>query len=153
MPDLLVQSFSNPAVWHTVSITDVTFAGEDNAVITSCTCTEFVENKSKCKHMFLGSRFSSFPINMSACFELYSSPSHPTLSAALQTDDLDRVLSSKSAITAQILEQVEQTSAFCRKLNSNVSRDDLLQIEGLATRLQREVSELAQGRTLYSTQT
>lgn len=66
---LLVQIFTDPDTWYYVKTRDFALTPpnsedptSDQVAIISCECKAFINSEATCKHMFLASRISSYPV-------------------------------------------------------------------------------------------
>lgn len=160
-PDLLVQSFTGPEGWYLVRIKDFgrTAADGKEAAIFECECDDFTLNESICKHMFLASRISSYPIRRFDAITIRpATTTSESLERANATGNVSvAILAEKQATRQRILDEMTTINNLTSQLRTlsldpAPSRDQLTALEAHVTRTRRELSDLVTRRPLHAIQ-
>ncbi|KAJ7660130.1 hypothetical protein DFH06DRAFT_390985 [Mycena polygramma] len=155
-PDIYIHTFTGEdEIWYLVKVHD--FPSLDTSdvrtCIISCECPEFKKHELKCKHMFLASRITGFPIQL-----LVSETATQASVVLPPTNSLasDTVLAEKQATIHRIADEMATISRLSQQLSSMdltaVDRADLAEVETRATRLRRDLSATISSRPMYATQ-
>ncbi|KAL0563165.1 hypothetical protein V5O48_018910, partial [Marasmius crinis-equi] len=152
-PDIYIRSFSDSWTWYWVSVTDFKdTTGASRTAITRCECPEFESHESKCKHMFLASRYSGFAVHhfggVETCPPLLLSP---TQNQALP----ETVHDEKAAQIARIQGEIQTLVDLGEKLSTSAdcgSRDGYIDLETQLASARHCLSDIIYARTMYTRQ-
>ncbi|KAJ7238405.1 hypothetical protein C8J57DRAFT_1086881 [Mycena rebaudengoi] len=121
--------------------------------IISCECPEFMKHELKCKHMFLASRITGYPVqhlipNVATQVAVQSPPANSVPS--------DVVAVEKQATVRSIQDEISTISRLSQTLSTmNLGDSDrvtLVAVDVQATRLRKDLSAAVDGRLMHSTQ-
>ena len=145
-----VRSFTQDEVRYTVNVKNICDGDRNIPVLTECSCPDFVQNQTKCKHLFLVSRFSLHPIHLHGRFSpQLSLPSTSPPNAI----DQDAINAAKCALEVQILDTLRKIGSINEALPLRaLSRDSLVSINERLTNLYRDIQDKVHNRPLYATQ-
>ncbi|KAJ7714559.1 hypothetical protein B0H14DRAFT_3634603 [Mycena olivaceomarginata] len=154
-PEIYVHTFTGEDIWCLVKVHDFPSIDNDeiHSAIISCECPEFTKHELKCKHMFLASRITGYPIQL-----LVSAVSTQAIVQFPPTNGLpsDAVALEKQATIQRIREQVSSIARLSEGLAAmdlgGIDRATLVGVETMATRLRRDLSAAISNRPMYATQ-
>ncbi|KAJ6507586.1 hypothetical protein DFH09DRAFT_943012 [Mycena vulgaris] len=154
-PDIYIHTFTGEDIWYLFKVHDLpSVEGDDmQTSIISCECPEFTKNELKCKHMFLASRITGYPVQLLV--------SDVATQAIVQFPPINSVPSDAVALEKQATaERIQDEVATIVRLSQMLTTMDLgetdratlVDVETKATRLRRDLSTAVSNRPMYATQ-
>jgi hypothetical protein len=154
-PDVYIHTFTGEDLWYLVKVHDFPSVDGDEirTAIISCECPEFTKHELKCKHMFLASRITGYPVQLRV--------SDVATQATVQFPPAngipsDTVALEKTATVQRIQDEVATITRLSQALTAMdlgaIDRATLVNVETVATRLRRDLSAAISSRPMYATQ-
>ncbi|KAJ7238368.1 hypothetical protein C8J57DRAFT_1246444 [Mycena rebaudengoi] len=155
-PNICIHIFTGEDIWSLIKIHDFPSVDNDFDTLTgiiSCECPQFTKHELKCKHMFLTSRITGYPVqhlisNVATQVAVQSPPANSVPSDAVAVE--------KQATVRCIQDEISTISRLSQTLSTmNIGDSDratLVAVEAQATHVRRDLSAAVDGRLMHSTQ-
>ena len=127
------------------------------AVLTACSCPEFLLSELRCKHLFLVARYSGFPIRLheginpvAGCARAPVLPAPPPANAVSE----EAVQGDKRALEERFTDTVRKILGVheARPLHESLSRDNMVALTDRLLTVYRDVQEMAFNTPFNATQ-